>query len=96
MCAEEPFVGDFRGRVDDMSCQGDQASKSMGLIEPERLVLNQLPSDPIHRVYDTDGPGPHDYEFSRVKTLKFFEAPDGSDDLCGCVKKLWPRVGCHG
>ena len=67
----------------DVVRQGGEASHSIGLIKPERFAAYQSPITMAHRGYNTHCPGPHDYNFSCVKTSKFFEAPDGRTDLRG-------------
>ena len=98
VCAleEKLEVFAFNGPIspDDVSFQGGRRSFSVGLIEPERDAPDQPPSVVIHRVQDPTGPGPENYDFSGVQTLKLFEAFDSRDDLDGCAKKRWPCVGC--
>ena len=68
---------------------------SMGLVEQEGIVLNQLPTIVICWVHNANSPGQHDDDFGGVKTLKLFEVPNGLDNLCGCGKKIWELVVCH-
>jgi len=88
-------VTGLHGSVGDMSLQGDQKFHSTGLIEPESIAPNQLPTVAVHRVNNTDGPGPHDYNFSGVWALKFFEVPDGHDNTHGRKKTLREWVVCR-
>ena len=92
---EELYVHDFRGFVGDMARQGGKAFYSVGPIEIERVVLDQPPSIVVGRVHDTRSPGPEDYNFSGVQTLKYFQSLDSRDDLCRRAKKLRPRMGGH-
>ena len=67
----------------------------MGLIGPDRLVLNQLPSNTTLWAYDTDGPGPHDCNFRRRCPPKFLKAPDSCGDLCRRVKERGLAVSAN-
>lgn len=71
----------LRRRVSDMPFQGDQEPHSVGSSEPECIALNQPPRIVIHGVDDAGSPGPDDYNFSCVQTLKFFKTPDSRGDL---------------
>ena len=93
---EKREVFALHGRVSDMSFQGSQPSYPVSLIEPERIVPNQLPTIVIHRVHDTSSPNPHDHGFSCVQTLQLFKAPDGCDDLDRSVKKCQPSMRRRG
>ena len=72
-----------------------QTFHSTGLIEPESIAPNQLPTVVVHQVDNTDGPGPHDYNFSCVWALKFFEVLDGHDNTYGRKKTLREWVVWH-
>jgi len=83
MDGEEREMSIFHRRVGDMSFQGGQTLHSVGMIEGEGIFLDQLPGIVIRRVYNPDGPSPHDDKFDRVRTPKVLETADGGEDLGG-------------